>query len=578
MATIKRKQKNGYLGNERLRAAGTVIDLEQWQLDEIRKCRKDYVYFTENYFHISSLDDGEILFKMWPPQKEFMDTIHNNRRVISMQSRQLGKTSVLSAYVTWRALFKPTRTIEQIALLANKAAAAREILSRVQFAYERFPLWLQVGIRTFNKGDIFLENGSKIFTAATSKQGVRGRSCSLVAVDEAAIVQNQIAEEFFTAMQPIISSGKRTKFILTSTPLGFNHFYHRWQAADKWDTKEKGTNGFIQHFVHWSQIPGRTQEWADAEKKAIGALKFTQEYDCKFLGSSLTLLDPNIIGSLKASTPIIENQEGLRIFTPPVQMVRDSNGKVTQVPHLYFGIVDVSRGIGGDYSALTIIDVSVNPYKVVATYRNNLVSPLLFPTIIAKLGYDYNEAFLLVEINENGQQIADILYDELEYENLLTVVKNGTRGQVLSSGFGRNTGCQIGVKTSTTVKRLGCLAIKTLIEEHKLSPEDSNIINEFTTFIQVRKSYEADQGYHDDMVMTLVLFGWLTTQQFFKDLTNEDLRDSIFKNRITSINQNLTPYIFVSQKEPEVIVEDYGNRMYIEESTDIDDIRWLLGM
>lgn len=578
MATPKRRNKNGYLGNERLRAAGTVIDLEQWQLDEIRKCRKDYIYFIENYFYISSLDDGEILFKMWEPQKEFIHTIHKNRRVIGMQSRQLGKTSVLSAYITWRALFKPTKTNEQIAILANKAPAAREVMARIQFAYERLPLWLQSGIRTWNKGDIWLENSSKVFTAATSKQGVRGRSCSLVAVDEAAIIPANIADDFFTAMQPVISSGKRTKFVLTSTPLGFNHFYHRWQAADKWDTKEKGTNGFVQFFIHWSQIPGRTQEWADAERKAIGDLKFNQEYDCKFLGSSLTLIDSNTIGKMRAAIPILENSEGLKIFHPPVNMVKDADGKVVQQPHIYFGIVDVSRGLGGDYSAVSIIDVSTNPYKVVATYRNNLVSPLLFPSIIAKLGYDYNEAFLLVEINENGQQIADILYDEMEYENVLTVVKNGTRGQTLSSGFGKRTGIQLGVKTSTQVKRLGCLAIKTLIEEGKLLPEDSEIISEFTTFIQVRKSFEADQGYHDDMVMTLVLFGWLSTQQFFKDLTNEDLRDSIFKNRITSINQNLTPYIFVSQKEPEVIVEDYGNRMYIEESTDIDDIRWLLGM
>lgn len=574
-ASAPKRTKTGFMGDSRLRKAGTDIPMTHEQMEIYKRCRNDYIYFIENFYYIQTLDQGEILFKMWDIQKEVIHTIHKNRRIIGMQSRQSGKTTIVGAYALWHVLFKRKKKAS-VGIVAHKASGARECLFRIKYAISKLPLWMQQGIRVWNVGNIEFENDGIIFTAATSKQGLRGNTASIIVCDEAAVVPTNIAEDFFTAIQPIISSGKDTKMILVSTPIGYNHFYHRWQAADKYDTKEKGTNGFVQFFIHWSQIPGRTQEWADGERKAIGDLKFNQEYDCVFLGSSLTLINSNTIGAMKAQKPIMENSEGLKIFHAPVHKEKNDKGEIVQQPHLYFGIVDVSRGVGGDYSALTIVDVTENPFKVVATYRNNLVSPLLFPSIIAKLGKDYNEAFLLVEVNENGQQIADILFDELEYENLLTVVKNGTRGQALSNGFGKRTGIQLGVKTSTQVKRLGCMAIKTIIEENKLLVEDEVIISEFTTFIEVRNSYEADQGYHDDMAMTLVLFGWMTTQQFFKDLTNESLRESIFKNRIDSINISMTPYFFHDGVEE---FEQMDSMVYsgnIPVSEDIDDIRWLL--
>jgi hypothetical protein len=521
--------KNSYNGNSRLKQVGYPIQFSQEQVRELVRCASDPAYFIETYCKIVSLDLGLIPFSLYDYQKNFIDVIQNNRKVISMQPRQMGKSQVVAGYILWYTLFQSNKTV---AILANKAAAAREILFRYQLMYENLPLFLQQGIKTWNKGDIELENGSIVFTAATSKSGVRGRSVNLLYVDETAIIPNNIAEEFFTAVYPVVSAGSTTKIILTSTPLGYNHFWKFWNDA------EQGTNGFVPLRVHYSEHPDRDEKWAEDQRKLLGELKFNQEVLCSFIGSSASLIAGDVIASLSPTPYVFTTDDGLDILEEP------------QKDHQYVVVVDTSRGVGGDYSAFTVTDVSSVPYRVVGKYRNNIISPLLYPDIIHKVAKDFNNAYVLIEINDIGQQIADILHSELEYENIFRVGASTKQGQFLTSGF--KGSAFLGVRTTKQVKRIGCSNLKTLIESKKLLIFDKDIISELSTFIEVRGGvYGADEGYHDDLVMTLVLLAWASRDPYFKELTNVNLRNALFENQLKQIEEELTPFGMLNTGVPE---------------------------
>lgn len=578
--TVTKKIKTGYKGNERLRPDSMQIELDEFQLNEMKRCKADYRYFIENYMYITNLDNGEVLFKLHKFQKRMLRSFHESRRTVCMVGRQCGKTITTAAYILWYVLFKSNQNVY---ILANKSAGAREILFRIQYSYERLPLWMQSGIKTWNKGSIWLSNECRITTAATSRSGIRGQSVNLLYLDEAAIIENNIADDFFAAISPTLASGSKTKMIVTSTPKGYNHFWHMWDGANK------QTNNYCPIFIPHTDVPGRDEVWLKEQRKELGELKFRQEILCEFQGSSLTLLSGDALSRLNVGAPIYEDEEGLAIFEAPNMGTRHhASGMILDPAHIYFVVVDVSRGVGGDYSTCMVVDTTTVPYKLVARYRNNTISPLLFPSIVNKLAIEYNMAFVLVEINENGQQIADILHDELAYENILTVSRNGTKGQTLSNGFGRLNSTQMGVKTSKQVKSIGCGALKTLMEESKLLIDDAETIKEFSTFIEQRGSYAADVGYHDDLVMPLVLFGWITTQMFFKDLTNISLREKIFESRIANIRDRFTPFMYKDDgRQPEKPISgDYigfnslnGNmeNMMNMSTEDMEDLQWLLG-
>ena len=521
--------KNSYNGNARLKQVGYPIQFSQEQVRELVRCASDPAYFIETYCKIVSLDLGLIPFSLYDYQKNFIDVIQINRKVISMQPRQMGKSQVVAGYILWYTLFQSNKTV---AILANKAAAAREILFRYQLMYENLPLFLQQGIKTWNKGDIELENGSIVFTAATSKSGVRGRSVNLLYVDETAIIPNNIAEEFFTAVYPVVSAGSTTKIILTSTPLGYNHFWKFWNDA------EQGTNGFVPLRVHYSEHPDRDDKWAEDQRKLLGELKFNQEVLCSFIGSSASLIAGDVIATLSPTPYVFTTDDGLDILEEP------------QKDHQYVVVVDTSRGVGGDYSAFTVTDVTSVPYKIVGKYRNNVISPLLYPDIIHKVAKDFNNAYVLIEINDIGQQIADILHSELEYENIFRVGSSTKQGQFLTSGF-KGTAF-LGVRTTKQVKRIGCSNLKTLIESKKLLIFDKDIISELSTFIEVRGGvFGADEGYHDDLVMTLVLLAWASRDPYFKELTNVNLRNALFENQLKQIEDELTPFGMLHTGVPE---------------------------
>lgn len=540
-----------YNANPNLKAIGVSVDYTPEQIQEYIKCKNDYIYFIENYCHIVTLDHGLQLFKLYDCQKRKLKIIHDNRRVILMEGRQQGKTTTSAAYILWYTIFQDAKNV---AILANKATAAREVLNRYQTMYEGLPIWMQQGVKSWNKGDVELENGSKVFTSATSASGIRGKSVNLLYVDEAAIIPNTVAEQFFTSVYPTISAGETTKILLSSTPLGYNHFWKFWNDA------ENGKNGFVNCFIPYWEIPGRDEAWAAEQKAILGDLKYNQEVLCKFLGSALTLVNADTIGRMSPSYPVYQ-KDGLDVFEEPIYEEEtgelDTFGKPKiKPPHSYVIIVDSAAGVGGDFSAFSVVDITQVPYKQVAKYRKNDISPLLYPNVIFKVAKEYNMAYILVEIN-NSEQVASILHQELEYENIL-FVNRSTTGQTVSGGFGGGR-AQLGVLTDRKVKRIGCMNFKTLLEEQKLLIPDADTISEITTFIESRGSYAADDGYTDDLVMTLVLFGWLTTQPYFKDLNDINLREMIYKSRIKMIENELTPFGFISdgQGSEEPVLHDF---------------------
>lgn len=510
-------EESSYHGNINLKPIGHKHNFTFEQLAEIERCQEDPIYFIENYCMIVTLDYGLQLFKLYDCQKEKVKHILGNRKAILMEGRQQGKTITSAACILWYTLFQDSKTV---AIMANKTAAAREVMARYQGMYENLPLWMQQGVKTWNKGDVELENGSKIFTAATTASGIRGKSVNWLYIDEAAIIPNTVAEQFFASVYPTISAGQTTKILLTSTPLGYNHFWKFWNEA------EKGNNGFVPMFIPYHRIPGRDEAWAEEQLRLLGELKFNQEVLCEFLGSSNTLISAKTLGAMSSIDPI-HTKDGLDIFEEPID------------GHIYAMGVDTARGVGGDYSAFTVLDVTEAPYKLVAKYRDNKIAPMLFPNIVAKVGTDYNKAYIIVEINDIGQQVADILHMELEYDNILTTVKTALK-QYLSPGFGTKT--QRGVRMTKQVKRQGCFALKSLLEEQKLLVFDAETISEFSTFIEKQGSWQADEGYFDDLVMSLVLLAWMTSNPYFKDMTNVDIRERMYKDQMDSIEDELTPF------------------------------------
>jgi hypothetical protein len=507
----------GYLGNVKLKRISTLIQYTQEQLDEIEKCIDDPVYFIKTYVKIVNVDRGLVPFDMWSFQEDMVHTFHNNRFTIAKMPRQVGKTTTAAGYMLHSVLFNENYSI---AILANKGALAREILDRIKYAYEYLPAWLQQGIVTWNKGNIELENGSKIAAYATSASGVRGGSYNLIFLDEFAFVPQNMANEFFTSTYPVISSGTTTKVIIVSTPYGLNHFYKMWTDAIENRSDYKPIE------VHWSMVPGRDEAWKEQTIRNTSEEQFSQEFETNFLGSTATLISGTKLRSLVFSNPLI-SYDDLDVYEEP-----KSNSS-------YVMTVDCSEGVDQDYSTIQIVDVSSIPYKQVAKYRNNKIAPLVFPNIIFSIGKKYNDAFVLVETNNIGQQVVDILHYDLEYENIFRLESHVIKGQSISSGFKRAAG--FGIKTTKSVKKIGCANLKALVENDKMTLTDFDTISELNTFTRDKDTYKAEEGNNDDLCMGLVLFAWLTAQSFFREYTNTDIRQQLLDHTNTIIEDSLVP-------------------------------------
>ncbi len=529
---------DAYLGNPNLKKVNTPIEFTKDQIIEYQKCAEDPIYFMETYIRIVSLDEGLVPFQMYDFQKHIVRTIHDNRFTICKLPRQSGKSTTTVSYLLHYALFNPN---SNIAILANKSSTARDILGRVQLAYENLPKWLQQGVINWNKGNIELENKSVIVAAATSSSAIRGGSYNIIFLDEFAFVPANIAEMFFSSVYPTISSGQKTKMIIVSTPYGMNQFYKLWTDA------ENKRNDYVPIEVHWSEVPGRDEKWKEATIRNTSPEQFQQKFECEFLGSVNTLISPAKIKNMAYNDPIQSNA-GLDVYEDPKK------------GNTYVCTVDVARGVSKDYSAFVILDVTQMPFKIVAKFRNNEIRPLLFPHTIEKVCKAFNHAHVLVETNDLGQQIAEALQFELEYDNLLMTTQRGRAGQILGAGFsGRGSG--FGVKMTKQIKKIGCANIKTLIESDKILINDFNIIEEMSTFIRKGQSWQADDGNTDDLMMCLVIFGWLSNQPFFKEMTDTNARQMLYEEQQSLIEQDMAPFGFVDDGTPDhekSEVDEYG--------------------
>ena len=536
-----------YLGNPLLKKANTPIEFTEEQVIEFFKCKEDPVYFARNYIKIVSLDHGLVPFDMYPFQERLIQNFHKNRFNICKMPRQTGKSTTCVSYLLHYAVFNDN---VNIAILANKASTARDLLGRLQLAYENLPKWMQQGIISWNKGSLELENGSKISSNSTSSSAVRGGSYNVIFLDEFAFIPNHIADDFFASVYPTISSGQSTKVIIVSTPRGMNHFYRMWHDA------ERSKNEYVPTDVHWSEVPGRDAAWKEQTIANTSEQQFNVEFNCQFLGSTNTLINPTKLRNLVYEDPIKRNA-GLDIYEQPKE------------EHNYLMTVDVARGLGNDYSAFIVFDITEFPYKVVAKYRNNEIKPMLFPNIIYDVAKAYNGSWLLVEVNDIGDQVANILHFDLEYDNVLMCSMRGRAGQIVGSGFSGKKS-QLGVRMTAAVKKLGCSNLKTLMEDDKLLTVDYDIISELTTFAQKHNSFEAEEGCNDDLAMCLVIFSWLVAQDYFKEMTDNDVRKRIYEEQKNQIEQDMSPFGFILDgiNDEVSFVDTDGDRWHLDEYGD----------
>jgi hypothetical protein len=511
-----------YLGNPNLKKAHTKSRFTPKQVEEVMKCLEDPKYFIEKYLKIVTIDKGLVPFEMYDFQRKMVDTFHEKRFTICKLPRQSGKSTIIVSYLLHYVLFNEN---VNVAILANKSSTARDLLGRLQLAYEHLPKWMQQGVLNWNKGSLELENGSRIVAASTSSSAVRGSTFNIIFLDEFAFVPTNIAEEFFSSVYPTITSGKSSKVMIVSTPHGMNMFYKMWMDA----VNKKSEFEPIE--VHWSEVPGRDEKWKELTIRNTSETQFQTEFECEFLGSVDTLINAQKLKTMAVINPK-RSPHGLDVFEMPIK------GRT------YVMTVDVARGVQNDYSAFVIIDATKAPYKIVAKYRNNEVKPIVFPNILNKIGNMYNKAYCLIEINDLGQQVADAMQFELEYDNMMMVTQRGRAGQVLGGGFS-GRGNQLGIRMTKGTKKIGTSNLKSLIESDKLIINDFDMISELSTFIAKGKTFEAESGSHDDLVMCLVIFSWVANQRYFKELTNVDVRGQMFTDQQNAIEADMAPFGFI---------------------------------
>jgi hypothetical protein len=498
----------GYLGNPSVKRDGVETQFTKKEVIEYARCMKDPSYFAKTYLKVISLDSGLVPFKLYPYQEKMFDHFNKNRFSIVLACRQSGKSISSVGYLLWYACFHPEKTI---AILANKGATAREMLARVTLMLENLPFFLQPGCKALNKGSIEFSNNSKIIAAATSGSSIRGLSINLLFLDEFAFIDNDA--QFYTSTYPVVSSGKDTKIIITSTANGIGNVYHKL-----WEGATQGTNEFKSFRVDWWDVPGRDKAWKEQTVANTSALQFDQEFGNTFHGRGNTLIDANHLLAQKSVDPMYY-KENISIYKEP------------QEGHEYVMLVDVAKGRGQDYSTFNIIDVSTQPFEQVAVYRDNTLSPMLFPDIIYKYAKTFNEAYVVIESNDQGAVVCNGLYYDLEYENIF-----------VESSIKSNA---IGVTMTRRVKRIGCSTIKDLIEQKKLIVYDSDTIIEMSTFVSRGSSYEASSGNHDDLMMNLVLFGWFISTDVFENLTDINIKGLLYKERLAEIQDDMLPFGYI---------------------------------
>ena len=508
---------DNYNGNVQVKRDGVVQPWTNNEVGEYAKCMYDPAYFAKTYCKVINLDRGLVPFDLYPYQQKMFEHFKDNRFSIVLACRQSGKSISSVAYLLWYAIFYPEKTV---AVLANKGATAREMLARVTLMLENLPFFLQPGTKALNKGSLEFSNNSRIVAAATSGSSIRGMSVNLLYLDEFAFVER--AADFYTSTYPVVSSGKDTQIIITSTANGIGNMFHKiWEGA------MQGVSEFKPFRVDWWDVPGRDEEWKEKTIANTSQLQFDQEFGNTFFGTGDTLISPQVLLSQKA-LPHKNSLEGGDC------LIYDE----VDPKHNYIMTVDVAKGRGQDYSTFNVIDISQRPFKQVAVYRCNTISPILFPNIIYKYATVYNEAYVIIEANDQGALVANGLYQDLEYENLH-----------MESAIKADS---IGVEMNRKIKRIGCSGIKDIIESGKLNIVDPQTIQEMSTFVAKGVSYEASEGNHDDLMMTLVMFGYFATGRNFEALTDINLKEMMFEQRMKEIENDLVPFGWIDNGDPQV--------------------------
>jgi hypothetical protein len=546
----------GYNGNKSLKPVGYNLQITKVQQQEYLKCAVDFYYFLETYVKILTLDKGYQAFKPRAYQKRMIDAIDTNRYSIIVAPRQCGKSETVAAYFLWKILFDSEFIC---AIAANKEKQAREILKRIQAAYERLPMFLQQGIKEWNKGSIWLENESRVITAATSSSGLRGGTISALFLDEFAHIDSNLADDFFTSTYPVIMSGSQTKLIVCSTPKGMNHFYKMWTEADE------GRSNFTPIRVEWNEVPGRDEAWRKQQIENITEERFLQEFECEFMGSSGTLIRSAKLRELAVMAPIRQSH-GMDIWEEPFQgraatEEEKKEGKADIPPGMYVAAVDVARGSNLDYSVVSVIRCDSFPYKVVAKYRNNTVSNFVLHKIVYDIARTYNDAYVIVETNDAGLGVVQALQWDLEYENCLFTTSEGRNGVSLCGPYKEKA--KPGIYTSERTKRIGAQNMKALIEDQKLIINDYDLIRELSNFIAKGQSFQAVEGENDDIVMSILLFSYCTDQEYFKQLTETHARRQTLEMKTQQYMEELLPFGYVELDGMEILSQPGGS--YIED-------------
>lgn len=510
----------GYLGNPNVKRDGVEQDFTLDEVKEYQKCMEDPAYFACTYAKVINLDEGLVPFNLYPYQEKMFNHFKENRFSIVLACRQSGKSISSVIYLLWYVLFHPEKTI---AILANKGATAREMLSRITLALENLPFFLQPGCKALNKGSIEFSNNSKVIAAATSGSSIRGMSINLLFLDEFAFIDNDA--EFYTSTYPVVSSGKDTQIIITSTANGIGNVYHQlWEGANA------GSNDFAPFRVDWFDVPGRDEKWKEQTIANTSALQFDQEFGNHFIGKGNSLISSDVLMGLLSSEPehVVENAF---IY------------KVPQEGHEYIMTVDVSKGRGQDYSTFNIIDTTTRPFEQVAVFRDNNISPMLLPDVIYKYAKTYNDAYVIIESNDQGSIVCNGMWHDLEYENMFveSTVKAGMLGATMTK----------------KVKRIGCSTIKDFIEQKKLVIHDIHTIQELTTFAIKGSSYAATGGNHDDLVMNLVMFGWFATTDIFEGMTNIEMKDMLYREQLAAIQEDVLPFGLIGSHDAPIEQETY---------------------
>ena len=539
---------DAYKSNPLLKQRGVQIDFTKEQVNELIRCSQDPEYFLTNYIKVISLDDGIVPFRPYPFQRKLIDSFSNNRFTICKLPRQSGKSVTVTAFLIHQAIFRDNINV---AILANKRETSFELMAKLQTSYENLPKWLQQGVLAWNKGSIELENGSRITASSTSSSAVRGFSYNIVMLDEFAFVPTNIADDFFSSVYPTISSGKSTKVIIVSTPNGLNHFYKLWTDA------EKGRNSYNAIEAHWSEVPGRDEKWREETVSNTSEQQFAQEFECDFLGSAGSLITASKLKALVYEDPLTSSG-GLDIYETPIP------------GHEYIMTVDVSRGMKLDYSAFILIDITSYPHRLVAKYRNNTIKPMLFPDVIVQVCNQYNKAWVLAEVNDIGDQVASIIFYDMEYENLLMTSMRGRAGQVLGHGFsGGKT--QLGLKMAKAPKKLGCSNLKQMVESDKILFKDFQIINELTTFVEKRDTFSAEEGCHDDLVMCMVIYAWAVAQDYFKEMTDQSVREELYEKDKNQLEEDMSPFGFIMDGQDESEYHEKSSGLTWKETSQYDE-------